>query len=127
MIKTNNPLRPDAGPSAADIILTVREYSKTPGGRVRTDGKFPGNNFFDEQLLPAFVRAQEADVLLFVDLDGVAGMASSFLDETFGSLSRKFKTDAVAKRLRLISVARPFLFDKIWKKFVQNDGAISWD
>ena len=74
-------------------ILYVKDFSTTPGARYRHLGKASGEEFRDDVLVPAF----EKDKSLIVNLDGVRGYGSSFLDEAFAGLVRlnKFKTDEI--------------------------------
>ena len=65
-------------------IIYVKEFSTTPGARYRHLGKASGEEFRDDILVPAF----EKDKGLIVDLDGVRGYGSSFLDEAFAGLVR---------------------------------------
>lgn len=52
------------------------------------DGPGSGEAFRDDVLIPALTRARDADTVLVVDLDGVAGLPTSFLEEAFGGLLR---------------------------------------
>jgi len=64
----------------------AKEFSDVPWGRVPEDGDFCGENFREKLLVPA-LKDHEEDVV--VDLDGVEGLGSSFLDEAFGGLVRQ--------------------------------------
>lgn len=74
-------------------ILYVKDFSTTPGARYRHLGKASGEEFRDDVLVPAF----EKDKSLIVNLDGVRGYGSSFLDEAFAGLVRlnKFSADEI--------------------------------
>lgn len=101
--------------SARDtLVLRVLTYTRTPGGRYPTDGKFPGSEFLEKHLLPAFEEAKSRGLHLLVDLDGTAGYASSFLEEAFGGLARKHGAEAVKAILKVKSVDEPYLADDIW-------------
>lgn len=65
-------------------INVAKDYSRFPAGRFRTDGPYSGERFRQEVLEPAL---NQADVIE-VELDGVSGFGSSFLDEAFGGLVR---------------------------------------
>lgn len=71
-------------------ILYVKDFSTTPGARYRHLGKASGEEFRDDVLVPALER----DKSLIVNLDGVRGYGSSFLDEAFGGLVRLNKFTA---------------------------------
>ncbi|MBL4871577.1 MAG: STAS-like domain-containing protein [Robiginitomaculum sp.] len=66
-------------------INVAAEYSATPLGRHSKHGKFSGQRFRDDFLIPAL---QEYDQII-IDFDGVAGLPSSFLEEAFGGLIRR--------------------------------------
>jgi hypothetical protein len=68
------------------IINIARDYTPYPGGRYPEDGKGNGTTFRDEFLLPIVKQGKHADVVL----DGAAGYPSSFLDEAFAGLVRKY-------------------------------------
>lgn len=66
-------------------INFVRDFTVTPGGRYKSDGKFSGELFRERHLLPCL----ESDDNVTIDIDGVAGFPSSFLEEAFGGLFRE--------------------------------------
>lgn len=70
-------------------ISVAKQYSRHPAGRVDADGPFNGKKFLERLLLPTFQRCREAGRTLRVELDGVAGYGSSFLEEAFGGLVRE--------------------------------------
>ena len=65
-------------------LSVARNFTLTPGGRWRRISEFSGEEFLDTYLAPA-VRAGEP---VQVELDGVAGYGSSFLEQVFGGLVR---------------------------------------
>lgn len=86
-----------------DIFLSIaNDFTKTPGGRCREDGEFSGEQFRKELLAPKYLEAVRRNVKLVVDLDGVAGYATSFLEEAFGGLVREMKAK-ISDGLRLQS------------------------
>ncbi|MGR5112744.1 STAS-like domain-containing protein [Vibrio jasicida] len=68
------------------MILYVKEFTKFPGARYRSLGPSSGEEYRDDILLPAIAEYGED---LVVDLDGVFGYGSSFLEEIFGGCVRK--------------------------------------
>lgn len=70
-------------------VLYIKDFSRTPGARYRHLGKASGEEFRDDILIPAI----EKDSNLIVNLDGVRGYGSSFLDEAFAGLVRLKKFD----------------------------------
>jgi len=70
----------------SNVVLSIaRDFSAFPAGRVKGDGPFTGEHFREDKLLPLLKKG--AHVIL--DLDGVEGLPSSFLEEIFGGLVRK--------------------------------------
>jgi len=59
-------------------------FTKFPAGRFRTDGNYSGERFRDDFLFPALKKYSK----VIVQLDGVRGYGSSFLEEAFGGLLR---------------------------------------
>ncbi len=64
--------------------IYIKDFSKFPGPRFSELGDFSGEDFRDNHLIPAL---EKDDVE--VNLDGVFGYGSSFLEEAFGGLVRK--------------------------------------
>lgn len=65
-------------------ILIGLDFSDTPGGRYPEDGPWNGQKFRDEFLIP-YLKAYDK---VIVDISGVEGYGSSFLEEVFGGLVR---------------------------------------
>ncbi|MCK1507192.1 STAS-like domain-containing protein [Bradyrhizobium sp. 18] len=68
----------------AQFLSIAKDFSRFPSGRFRSDGPHSGEAFREDYLVP---RLKESGSLL-VNLDGVAGLPSSFLEEAFGGLVR---------------------------------------
>lgn len=66
------------------MISIAKDFSPFPAGRKRTDGPYTGEVFRDDILGPRLVDGGR----VVLDLDGVAGLPSSFLEEVFGGLVR---------------------------------------
>jgi hypothetical protein len=88
-------------PQKSMVIKIARDFSFTPGFRNRKQGKFSGEEF-REELLERFFK-QNSPELVTIDFDGTAGYPTSFLEEAFGGLVRKFGYDNVVKKLNFIS------------------------
>jgi hypothetical protein len=86
-------------------ILRVSDHVKAPGFRLKTDGPNSGEWFRDAVLVPQLRAAISKNEQLAVQLDGVAGYGSSFLEEAFGGLIRnRVVTPAeVERHLRVIA------------------------
>lgn len=94
-------------------IIFVKNFSTTPGARYRKLGKASGEEFRDDVLVPAI----ENNPNLIVNLDGVRGYGSSFLDEAFAGLVRlkMFSTDVIEKVVSNIQTENPY-----WKQEIQT-------
>jgi len=81
------------------VHVRITDFCKYPGGRYAKDGKYSGEDFRENYLKPAFEKAE----LVVVDLSGVPGFGSSFLEEAFGGLVRALDAEpkSVWDRLRL--------------------------
>ncbi|HEX3423356.1 MAG TPA: STAS-like domain-containing protein [Sphingomicrobium sp.] len=77
----------------------AREFSAYPGGRKRDDGPFNGARFRDDFLGPLLEGNDE----VVLDLDGLAGLPSSFWEEVFGGLIRHhmLPVAAIGAKLRV--------------------------
>lgn len=98
-------------------IMTIRiniseEFSQTPGARHITDGDFSGEEFFNTILEPAYLKLAEGEILE-INLDGTDGFATSFLDEAFGGLARKYGKHQILKSIRFISDEEPYLIEEL--------------
>ena len=92
------------------MTLRVKDYAVAPGGRYRKDGPFSGEQFRDDILVPKLLAAADRNEEVVVELDGVAGYGSSFLEEVFGGLIRR---DVMARQdtspvLRVLAKERLF-------------------
>lgn len=86
----------------SDMMLSIASsFSKFPAGRSKEDGPFNGARFRDEILIPALKDAAASGDKLVVELDGVVGYSSSFLEEVFGGVarSRSLPADVLKKAL----------------------------
>ena len=70
------------------VFVISKQFSKTPGSRVRSEGKFSGQELRENYLLPFVISALSENVSFTIDLDGAAGYGTSFLEEAFGGLVR---------------------------------------
>ena len=93
-------------------ISILKDFSRTPGFRYRSDGPYSGEEFRESILEPLF-EDPSTDEKIEIDLDGVAGYATSFLEEAFGGLARKFGIGVVLGRIQFISTEEPLLIKEI--------------
>jgi len=87
-------------------ISIANDFSRAPWGRFPSDGDYCGENFRKALLLPA-LRSEDK---VTVDLDGVAGLGSSFLDEAFGGLVRYdgFTPEALSSKMEILTNEEDF-------------------
>ncbi len=79
-------------------INVSRDYTRFPAGRYVSDGRFSGERFRNDFLIPALKLADKVEV----QFDGTLGPGSSFLEEAFGGLLRAgFAPSELAKQLEI--------------------------
>lgn len=94
-------------------IVVSKDFSATPGGRWKKLGPNSGEEFYESILSVKFKEAINKNEILDIDLDGVIGYPSSFIDQSFGSLSRDYGAEKVLNHIRLKSNDQPSLIDII--------------
>jgi hypothetical protein len=94
-------------------VVIANDFSKTPGPRTKEEGKYSAEEFSEKVLWPRFQEALACDGQLFVDLDGGYGYGTSFLEESFGGLARKFGVKTVQEHVVLKSDEEPYWKDAI--------------
>lgn len=100
-------------------VVRVADFTKYPGGRYRTDGKGSAEAFREDHLEPALRDGGR----VAVDLDGVLGAGSSFLEEAFGGLVRNHGPEVV-RRVTVSSSVHPGLAATALE--YMNDAAARW-
>jgi hypothetical protein len=96
-----------------------KEFSETPGPRDRSEGAYSGEQFLEELLRPAFIKAVAAKEPLIIDLDGTEGYATSFLEAAFGGLARLYTAELLLGVLQFKSEDEPYLVDEI-KQYIKD-------
>lgn len=84
-------------------LIIASEFSDTPGGRTPNEGEFSGEEFRDNVLEPAYKKSFASNEILSIDFDGCYGFGTSFLEEAFGGLVRKYKYKDVLSHIELIA------------------------
>lgn len=84
-------------------LVIATAFSETPGGRTPKEGEFSGEEFRDNILEPAYKESVTNNEKLTIDFDGCYGFGTSFLEEAFGGLVRKYRYLGVMNNLILIS------------------------
>lgn len=91
------------------VLRVAACFTETPGGRSRASGEFSAEEFFEDHLRPKLQEAILTNQPLLVELDGVAGYASSFLDEAFGRVGLWLGSGFAKKFLVIRSEEEPYL------------------
>lgn len=100
-------------------INICKDFSDTPNARYRSEGPYSGEEFRDTLLEPKFLEAKNNGEKLLINLDGGYGYPTSFLEEAFGGLARKYNPGDVLKVLDFVSEDEPSLVNDI-KNYITN-------
>lgn len=104
----------------ADVYNISKEYSRILGGRWISLGKFSGEDFYKTVLEPKYLEAKNGNTKFVIELDGTTGYPSSFLDQSFGELARKYGKDNVKSIIELRADVFAWVVDyinrEIWDK-----------
>jgi STAS-like domain of unknown function (DUF4325) len=92
------------------MINIAKDYSRYPAGRTSKISATSGEEFCTRFLLPALSNGDD----LVVELDGVIGYGSSFLEEAFGGLVRRstLSPEIVRAKIKIIT-SRPSLMEEV--------------
>jgi len=97
------------------VINIARDFSKVPAGRYDPiDGNRTGERFRKNFLE---LNLDESQEVIEIDLDGVVGYPSSFLEEAFGGLIRRgYALDVLKARLKFVTSEdrKKRHIDQIW-------------
>lgn len=93
-------------------ITISKDFSEYPAGRFRKDGRYTGEVFREDHLIP---KLEQYDTIE-INLDGAMGYGSSFLEEAFGGLVRikKFSKEVLHRKLKFSYKEDPVVIDEIW-------------
>lgn len=100
-------------------INISKDFSDTPGGRYEKEGSYSGETFRKNILEPKYKEAKLKNEKLEVNMDGCYGFPSSFIDESFGELSRELEEN-ILSNISIISNDEPSLVDDIKKCIYQE-------
>lgn len=101
------------------MLIKVKDFTITPGGRYKNSGDYSGEEFRESILAPNYLAAKNNSEKLIIDLDGTYGYPSSFLEEAFGGLARKYQNDNLFEIITLKSDEDPEEINRI-KKYVKE-------
>ena len=90
-------------------IKISEDFSEVPAARYPSEGDYSGQEFRENILFPNLKKAIDSNEKLDIDLDGTAGLGTSFLEESFGGLIRihKLKYEEIITHINLISNEEP--------------------
>jgi hypothetical protein len=96
-------------------IKIASDFTTAPGPRKVSEGKFSGEQFRKEFLLPKVREASDKKCHLIIDLDGTSGYGTSFLEESFGGLIREdnLRLATLNALLLFVSQEEPDLLQEI--------------
>lgn len=97
------------------LLKIATAFTTAPGPRHVSEGKFSGEQFRKELVLPKIIEACEKNEVLTIDLDGTSGYGTSFLEESFGGLIRedKLSLSTLNSVLKFVSTEEPDLLSEI--------------
>lgn len=90
-------------------ISIAKDFSRLPSGRFEADSKYSAERFKKEILLPALKEYK----IVVIDFDGIAGISSCFLEETFGGLIRNKVLSIKEFNKRIVLKAKQSIIDEI--------------
>lgn len=99
-------------------IKISKDFSEIPGGRTIEEGDYSGEAFRDTVLIQKYEEAEQNDEILEIDFDDCYGFGTSFLEEAFGGLVRKYHKHGILRRIRIISFEDETIPDNI-RKYVE--------
>ena len=92
-------------------LSIATDFSDCPGAREYKDGPNSGEEFLDK-ILDAFFEKHRKEGIQII-LDDTNGYATSFLDQAFGGLARKYGVKEVLSSISFVSEEEPYLVDEI--------------
>ena len=103
-------------------IIVKDEFTEYPGLRHCEISDDSGEEFYHKVLNKAFKEALDNKEKLLIDLDGTAGYAPSFVDESFGNLIFDFTKEIVVKTIEFKSLEEPS-----WIKIIREETFVEWE
>ncbi len=96
-------------------IKISTEFSEMPSGRTREEGEYSGEEFRDDLLIKRYEEAEKNNDILVIDFDDGYGFGTSFLEEAFGGLVRKYHKHGALERMKFIAEEDETIPDNIAK------------
>ena len=101
-------------------INIAKDFASTPGARYKADGPYSGEEFRERCLEPLFQDVNDQSKIVII-LDGTEGYATSFLEEAFGGLARKYGKKICSERLNFISNEDKLLIKEVTMYIKNSD------
>lgn len=95
------------------VTLRIKDFSTTPGVRSKDEGPFSGEEYRTKFLEPEIRKSLNSGEKIKIILDGTLGYATSFLEEVFGGIVRKFGYENVKRLIEIVSIQRPYYIDDV--------------
>ena len=94
-------------------FVIATQFTDTPGPRYKHQGDFSGELFRELHLRDLFNHYRKTKEPVTIDLDGVFGYPTSFLEEAFGGLAREASENEVLEAFRFIATEQPDVIEEI--------------
>lgn len=93
------------------------DFTKYPGARYRSDGKFSGEEFYEDHFKVALDKVlKDEQQSLIIDFDGTFGYPSSFISEVFTRFAKEYDADKlIDQKINFKSDDEPLLIKAIKK------------
>ena len=103
-------------------INIAREFSPIPRGRFRGSSDKSGQAFREDILYPKICEALKNKDTLEVDLKGMLGLGSTFLEESFGGLVREhgMNPDEILKTIKFLPGNNLDLWVELTQEYIQE-------
>ena len=114
-------LKPRHTPKGPYINI-AREFTPMPIGRFRTHGDTSGQTFREDILYPKICEAIKNKDTLEIDLEGMLGLNSTFLEESFGGLVREhgMNPDEILKTVKFLPGDNLDLYVELAQEYIQE-------
>jgi len=100
-------------------IKISNDFSDTPGGRYIEEGEYSGEAFRDHLLIGKINKAELTSDKVYIDFDGCFGFGTSFLEEAFGGLVRKYHKKNVLDYIQIHSTEDETI-PQLVKKYIKD-------
>lgn len=100
-------------------IKISSDFSEIPSGRTVAEGEHSGEEFRDTLLIHKYEDAERINDVLEIDFDDCYGFGTSFLEEAFGGMVRKYHKHGILNRIKIISTEDETIPENI-RKFIEE-------